>query len=41
MLTPSVYLGADVSKTTIDLGCPHFAVPASAETIFLKLKKTF
>jgi transposase len=29
MLTPSVYLGADVSKETIDLGCPHFAVPAS------------
>ena len=29
MLTPSVYLGADVSKLTIDLGCPHFAVPAS------------
>jgi transposase len=29
MLTPSVYLGADVSKPTIDLGCPHFAVPAS------------
>jgi transposase len=29
MLTPSVYLGADVSKLTIDLGCPHFAVPTS------------
>ena len=29
MLTPSVYLGADVSKSTIDLGCSHFAVPAS------------
>jgi len=29
MLTPSVYLGADVSKLTIDLGCPHFAVPSS------------
>ncbi len=29
MLTPSVYLGADVSKATIDLGCPPFAVPAS------------
>lgn len=29
MLTPSVYLGADVSKSTIDLGCPHFTVPAS------------
>ena len=29
MLTPSVYLGADVSKLTIDLACPHFAVPAS------------
>ena len=29
MLTPSVYLGADVSKLTLDLGCPHFAVPAS------------
>ena len=29
MLTPSVYLGADVSKSTIDLGCPHFAVPTS------------
>jgi len=29
MLTPSVYLGADVSKLTIDLGCPHFSVPAS------------
>jgi len=29
MLTPSVYLGADVSKPTIDLGCPHFAVPTS------------
>ncbi len=29
MLTPSVYLGADVSKATIDLGCPPFAIPAS------------
>jgi len=29
MLTPSVYLGADISKPTIDLGCPHFAVPVS------------
>jgi transposase len=29
MLTPSVYLGADVSKPTIDLACPHFAVPVS------------
>jgi transposase len=29
MLTASVYLGADVSKSTIDLGCPEFAVPAS------------
>ena len=29
MLTPSVYLGADVSQETIDLGCPHFAVPGS------------
>jgi transposase len=29
MLTPSVYLGADVSKLTIDLGCPHFSVAAS------------
>ena len=29
MLTPSVYLGADVAKLTIDLGCPQFAVPAS------------
>jgi len=29
MLTPSVYLGADVSKPTIDLGCSHFAVPDS------------
>ncbi len=29
MLTPPVYLGADVSKPTIDLGCPHVAVPAS------------
>jgi transposase len=28
MLTPSVYLGADVSKPTLELGCPHFAVPA-------------
>src|SRR5580698_3159921 len=29
MLTPSVYLGADVSKLTIDLGCPHFGVATS------------
>jgi transposase len=29
MLTPSVYLGADVSKSTIDLGCSLFAVPDS------------
>ncbi len=29
MLTPSVYLGADVSKETIDLGCPQFAVATS------------
>src|SRR5258707_12088960 len=29
MLTPSVYLGADVSKLTIDLGCPQFSVPTS------------
>jgi transposase len=29
MLTPSVYLGADVSKPTIDLACPDCAVPAS------------
>jgi transposase len=29
MLTPSVYLGADVSKPTIDLSCAQFAVPAS------------
>jgi len=29
MLTPSVYLGADVSKPTIDLACPHFAVATS------------
>jgi len=29
MLTPSVYLGADVSKSTIDLGCSLFVVPAS------------
>jgi transposase len=29
MLTPSVYLGADVSKLTIDLGCPSLVVPAS------------
>jgi transposase len=29
MLTPSVHLGADVSKLTIDLGCPQLAVPAS------------
>lgn len=29
MLTPSVYLGADVSKSTIDLGCSLFVVGAS------------
>jgi transposase len=29
MLTPSVYVGADVSKLTIDLGCSQFTVPAS------------
>ena len=29
MLTPSVHLGADVSKLTIDLGCSQFAVAAS------------
>jgi transposase len=29
MLTPSVYLGADVSKQTIDLGCPGLTLPAS------------
>ena len=29
MLTPSVYLGADISKLTIDLACPQFAVPTS------------
>jgi transposase len=29
MLTPSVYLGADVSKLTVDLSCPPFAIPAS------------
>jgi transposase len=29
MLTPSVHLGADVSKLTIDLACPSWAVPAS------------
>jgi len=29
MLTPPVYVGADVSKLTIDLGCPHFTVPTS------------
>ncbi len=29
MLTPSVYLGAEVYQPTIDLGCPPFAVPAS------------
>jgi transposase len=27
MLTPSVHLGADVSKLTIDLGCPQLVVP--------------
>ncbi len=29
MLTPSVYVGADVSKSTIDLACPDGIVPAS------------
>jgi transposase len=29
MLTPSVHLGADVSKLTIDLGCPQLAVATS------------
>lgn len=29
MLTPSVHLGADISKPTIDLGCLQFAVPGS------------
>jgi transposase len=29
MLTPSVHLGADVSKTTIELACPLFAVASS------------
>ncbi len=29
MLTSSVYLGADISKAAIDLGCPQFAVPTS------------
>jgi transposase len=29
MLNSSVYLGADISKPTIDLACPHYAVPAS------------
>jgi transposase len=29
MLTPSVYLGADVSKPTIDLGCPQLTVATS------------
>jgi transposase len=29
MLTPSVYLGADVSKLTVDLGCPGLTLAAS------------
>jgi transposase len=29
MLTSPVYLGADIAKATIDLGCPQFTVPAS------------
>jgi transposase len=29
MLTPSVYLGADVSKLTIDLGCPQLGLATS------------
>ena len=29
MLTPSVYLGADVSKLTLELGCPRLILPAS------------
>jgi transposase len=29
MIAQPVYVGADVSKPTIDLGCPHFAVPAA------------
>jgi len=29
MLTPPVYLGADVSKLTLELGCPRLILPAS------------
>jgi transposase len=29
MIAQPVYIGSDISKPTIDLGCPHFAVPAS------------
>ena len=29
MIAHSVHLGADIAKDTIELGCPHFAVPAS------------
>jgi transposase len=29
MLAQTVYVGCDIAKLTIDLGCPHFAVPAS------------
>jgi transposase len=29
MIAPSVYLGCDIAKPTIELGCPHFAVPSS------------
>jgi transposase len=29
MIAHSVHLGADIAKLTIELACPHFAVPAS------------
>jgi transposase len=29
MIAQPVYVGCDISKLTIDLGCPHFAVPPS------------
>jgi transposase len=29
MIAQPVYVGCDISKPTIDLGCPHFAVPVS------------
>jgi transposase len=29
MIAPSVHLGADIAKATIELGCPLFSVPAS------------